>query len=161
LTAVIHRTKAIPSYEKGNGKVEKTPPISNKLLRGDPKNTGQQRMPPLTEVEQNLQAHMIEKQRLAESDLLSSLYRVLIENHDLPSGLRAALQIVCQITGWVVGTVWLPSDNQRQMRFYSFGIKTIQSSLSSLAFASSNRSPATLASKAEFGPTEKMNRRAI
>jgi hypothetical protein len=120
LTAVIHRTKAIPSYEKGNGKVEKTPPISNKLLRGDPKNTGQQRMPPLTEVEQNLQAHMIEKQRLAESDLLSSLYRVLIENHDLPSGLRAALQIVCQITGWVVGTVWLPSDNQRQMRFYSF-----------------------------------------
>jgi hypothetical protein len=73
LTAVIHRTKAIPSYEKGNGKVEKTPPISNKLLRGDPKNTGQQRMPPLTEVEQNLQAHMIEKQRLAESDLLSSL----------------------------------------------------------------------------------------
>jgi hypothetical protein len=86
---------------------------------------------------------------------------VLIENHDLPSGLRAALQIVCQITGWVVGTVWLPSDNQRQMRFYSFGIKTIQSSLSSLAFASSNRSPATLAFKSEFGPTEKMNRRAI
>jgi adenylate cyclase len=119
LTAVIHRTKAIPSYEKGNGKVEKTPPISNKLLRADPKNTGQQRMPPLTEVEQNLQAHMIEKQRLAESDLLSSLYRVLIENHDLPSGLRAALQIVCQITGWVVGTAWLPSDNERQIRFYS------------------------------------------
>jgi hypothetical protein len=89
------------------------------LLRADPKNTGQQRMPPLTEVEQNLQAHMIEKQRLAESDLLSSLYRVLIENHDLPSGLRAALQIVCQITGWVVGTAWLPSDNERQIRFYS------------------------------------------
>jgi adenylate cyclase len=62
---------------------------------------------------------MIEKQRLAESDLLSSLYRVLIENHDLPSGLRAALQIVCQITGWVVGTAWLPSDNERQIRFYS------------------------------------------
>ena len=40
LTAVIRRTKAIPSYEKGNGKVEKTPTISNKLLRGYPEKHG-------------------------------------------------------------------------------------------------------------------------
>jgi hypothetical protein len=86
---------------------------------------------------------------------------VLIENHDLPSGLRAALQIVCQITGWVVGTVWLPSDNQRQIRFYSFWHQDDPKLAEFMAFASSNRSPATLASQAGFGPTEKMNRRAI
>jgi len=28
MTAVIRRTKAIPNYEKDNGKVEKTPPMS-------------------------------------------------------------------------------------------------------------------------------------
>jgi hypothetical protein len=48
-----------------------------------------------------------------------------------------------------------------KLGFARLGIKTIQSSLSSLVFASSNRSPATLASQAEFGTTEKMNGRAI
>src|SRR5687767_4066555 len=73
----------------------------------------------LTEVEQNLQAHGIEKQRLEESDLLLRLYRALIENPDLSSGLRSALEIVCQFTGWVVGTAWLPSDGETKIRLCS------------------------------------------
>ena len=73
----------------------------------------------LTEVEQNLQGHGIEKQRFEESDLLLRLYRALIENPDLSSGLRSALEIVCQFTGWVVGTAWLPSDDETKIRLCS------------------------------------------
>jgi hypothetical protein len=118
-------------------------------------------MPPLTEVEQNLQAHMIAKQRLAESDLLSSLYRALIENHDLPSGLRAALKSSVNLLARSSVLRGLPLTMKDKLGFARLGIKTIQSSLSSLVFASSNRSPATLASQVEFGTTEKMNGRAI
>ena len=112
LTAVIHRTKAIPSYKKGSGKVENKADHANKLRS---ENTGYQRMPALTEVEQNLQDHGIEKQRFEESDLLLRLYRALIENPDLSSGLRAVLKIVCQFTGWVVGTAWLPSVDETKI----------------------------------------------
>src|SRR5688500_20412740 len=74
-------------------------------------------MPALTEVEQT---HRTATQRpLEESDLLLRLYRALIENPDLSSGLRAALEIVCQFTGWVVGTAWLPSDDETKIRLCS------------------------------------------
>ncbi|HEX6176472.1 MAG TPA: PAS domain S-box protein [Candidatus Binatia bacterium] len=74
-------------------------------------------MPALTEVEQT---HSSATQRLLEeSDLLLSLYRALIENPDLSSGLGAALEIVCQFTGWVVGTGWLPSDDETEIRLCS------------------------------------------
>jgi two-component system, LuxR family, sensor kinase FixL len=53
---------------------------------------------------------------LSESALLLSLYRILIESNDLSSGLRSALEIVCQFTDWVVGTAWLPSEDQTQLR---------------------------------------------
>ena len=76
-------------------------------------------MPVLTEVEQNLQGHGIEKQRFEESDLLLRLYRALIENHGLSSGLRAVLEIVCQFTGWVVGTAWLPSVDETKIKLCS------------------------------------------
>ncbi len=76
-------------------------------------------MPVLTEVEQNLQGHGIEKQRFEESDLLLRLYRALIENPGLSSGLRAVLEIVCQFTGWVVGTAWLPSVDETKIRLCS------------------------------------------
>jgi PAS domain S-box-containing protein len=76
-------------------------------------------MPVLTEVEQNLEAPVTAKQRLEESDLRLRLYRALIENPDLSSGLRAALEIVCQFTGWVVGTAWLPSDDETKIRLCS------------------------------------------
>jgi PAS domain S-box-containing protein len=74
-------------------------------------------MPALIEVEQT---HTTATQRLLEkSDLLLSLYRALIENPDLSSGLRAALEIVCQFTGWVVGTAWLPSVDETKIRLCS------------------------------------------
>lgn len=76
-------------------------------------------MPVLTEVEQNLQGHGIEKQRFEESDLLLRLYRALIENPGLSSGFRAVLEIVCQFTGWVVGTAWLPSVDETKIRLCS------------------------------------------
>ena len=75
-------------------------------------------MPALTEVEQT---HTTATQRpLEESDLLLSLYRVLIESSDLASGLRAALQTVCQFTGWVIGTAWLPSEDATKIRLCSY-----------------------------------------
>ncbi len=77
-------------------------------------------MPVLTEVQQNVEAPVTRQQRaLEESDLLLRLYRALIENPDLSSGLRAALEIVCQFTGWVVGTAWLPSDDETEIRLCS------------------------------------------
>jgi PAS domain S-box-containing protein len=49
------------------------------------------------------------------SELLLNLYRSLVESRDLPSGLRAALQMICELTGWVVGTAWLPSEDETQI----------------------------------------------
>lgn len=76
-------------------------------------------MPGLTDVEQNLQADVNPKHRPLESELLLILYRAIIENRDLHSGLRAALEIICQFTDWVVGTAWLPAEGDSQMRFGS------------------------------------------
>jgi PAS domain S-box-containing protein len=76
-------------------------------------------MPGLTDVEQNLQADVNPKHRPLESELLLILYRAIIENRDLHSGLRAALEIICQFTDWVVGTAWLPAEDDSQMRFGS------------------------------------------
>jgi PAS domain S-box-containing protein len=73
----------------------------------------------LTDVEQNLQADVNPKHRPLESELLLILYRAIIENRDLHSGLRAALEIICQFTDWVVGTAWLPAEDDSQMRFGS------------------------------------------
>ena len=75
----------------------------------------------VTNVEKIVQPDITAKQRaLEESDLLLSLYRTLIENSDLRSGLRAALEIVCQFTGWVLGTAWLPSDGETKISLCSY-----------------------------------------
>ena len=55
----------------------------------------------------------------SEFTLLLSLYRILIESNDLSSGLRSALEIVCQFTDCVVGTAWLPSEDPTQLRLSS------------------------------------------
>jgi len=55
----------------------------------------------------------------SEFTLLLSLYRILIESNDLSSGLRSALEIVCQFTDCVVGTAWLPSEDPTQLRLCS------------------------------------------
>ena len=73
-------------------------------------------MTALTDSEQKLQPDISAKQQsLEESELLVSLYRAIIENRDLGSGLRLALEIVCEFTGWVVGTAWLPSKDETQI----------------------------------------------
>ena len=73
-----------------------------------------------TEREQNLPAEIGERQPAAQdAGLLLVLYRAIIENRDVESGLRAALQIVGQFTGWVVGTAWLPSEDETQIRLCS------------------------------------------
>src|SRR5688572_24479484 len=74
-------------------------------------------MPALTELEQTQRTAT--QRPLEDSDVLLRLYRALIENPDLSSGLRAALEIVCQFTGWVVGTAWLPSDDETEIRLCS------------------------------------------
>ena len=107
-------------------------------------------MPPLAEVEQNLQARMIEKQRLAESDLLLSLYRVLIENPDLSLRFTCCFKSSVDLLAGSYGTAWLPGDNAEQLSFYTSWHRQYP-----------NRSSATLASQIEFGTTEKMNGRAI
>ena len=72
------------------------------------------------DLEQNLQTDVNPKQRaLEESELLVRLYRAIIENRDLKTGLRAALEIVCRFTGWLVGTAWLPSADDTQLRLCS------------------------------------------
>ncbi|HEY7220300.1 MAG TPA: PAS domain S-box protein [Candidatus Binatia bacterium] len=53
-----------------------------------------------------------------ESDLLLSLYRTLIEHSDLSSGLRSALEIVCQVAGWDVGTAWLPTEDKQEIKLF-------------------------------------------
>jgi PAS domain S-box-containing protein len=55
--------------------------------------------------------------RQQESDLLLNLYRGLIESADLASGLRAALEIVCQFTGWAAGAAWLPNQDSSRLEF--------------------------------------------
>ncbi len=90
-------------------------------MRDDPKTWDGKTMPGLSEAEQNIQADANAKQRaLDESELLLSLYRALIENRDLPTGLRVALEIICQFTGWVVGTAWLPAEDKAQIGLCSF-----------------------------------------
>ena len=75
-------------------------------------------MPELNEVDQN--PDISAKQRaLEESELLVSLYRAIIENRDLDSGLRAALEVVCRFTGWVVGTAWLTSKDETKIELCS------------------------------------------
>lgn len=74
----------------------------------------------VTDAEEIIQPDITEKQRLEQSHLLLSLYRALIENSDLRSGLRAALQIVCQFTGWLVGTAWLPSEDETAITLCSY-----------------------------------------
>ena len=70
--------------------------------------------------EQDFRASIGAKDRtLGESALLLSVYRALIESGDLPSGLRSALEIVCQFTGWAVGTAWLPSEDSTEIGFCS------------------------------------------
>ena len=78
-------------------------------------------MPGLIELEQNLGTDKTAPQRALEnSDVLLRLYRALIEDSDLPSGLRSALQIVCQFTRWEVGTAWLPSDDETKISLCSY-----------------------------------------
>jgi two-component system sensor kinase FixL len=87
----------------------------------DPKTWDGKTMPELSAAEQNIQADANAKQRaLDESELLLSLYRALIENLDLTTGLRVALEILCQFTGWVVGTAWLPAEDKAQIGLCSF-----------------------------------------
>lgn len=57
------------------------------------------------------------QQQVKESDLLLNLYRCLIESADLASGLRAALETVCQFAGWVAGTAWLPDSSNSRLEF--------------------------------------------
>jgi PAS domain S-box-containing protein len=77
-------------------------------------------MSALNEAEPNLPADIDAKKKASEeSELLLRLYMALIESRDLPSGLRSALEIVCQFTGWVVGTAWLPSEDETQIRLCS------------------------------------------
>ena len=54
-----------------------------------------------------------------ESELLLSLYRALIEARDLASGLSNALEIVCRLTGWVLGTAWIPMEGEEHLTLYS------------------------------------------
>ena len=76
-------------------------------------------MAPLTEIDP--QADIDAKQRsLEEAELLLALYRALIEAANLQSGLGAALEIVCQFTGWAVGTAWLPAEDESRLRLHSF-----------------------------------------
>jgi PAS domain S-box-containing protein len=75
----------------------------------------------VSEIEPNLEADIKATQRaLLESELLLSLYRALIEKRDVHSGLRDALEIVCQFTGWVLGTAWLPCADETHLTLCSF-----------------------------------------
>ena len=73
-------------------------------------------MPPLTDPER-LPADI--QRTPEESELLLSLYRALIEAHDLASGLSNALETICRFTGWVLGTAWLPAEDDGEIRLYS------------------------------------------
>jgi hypothetical protein len=115
-----------------------------------------------SEAKTNHQEEVSAKQRqLEESDLLLNLYRTLIESADLSSGFCSALELVCGFTGWIVGTAWLPSADETQLELCHLGIEMIQSSPSSLGFASSNYFPATLAYRAGYGIGKNRNGRAI
>jgi PAS domain S-box-containing protein len=52
---------------------------------------------------------------LDPSDLLLRVYRAVIDNGDLSSGLGSVLGMTCEFTGWVMGTAWLPSENKTDM----------------------------------------------
>jgi hypothetical protein len=51
-----------------------------------------------------------------ETALPLTLYQTLIGTADFPSTLRAALKIVCELAGWILGTAWLPSEDGQQLR---------------------------------------------
>ncbi|HYJ17194.1 MAG TPA: PAS domain S-box protein [Candidatus Limnocylindria bacterium] len=75
----------------------------------------------MSDVNPNLQTDISAKQQsFEESELLLNLYRALIENRDLGSGLRAAVKIVCEFTRWIVGTAWLPSKDETKIGLCSF-----------------------------------------
>lgn len=78
-------------------------------------------MSPVSESEKNLQTEIALQQRVfEESELLLSLYKALVENHDLSSALRAVLKIICEFTGWIAGTAWLPAKDEAQITLCSF-----------------------------------------
>jgi PAS domain S-box-containing protein len=58
------------------------------------------------------------QQTLAEYDLFLGLYRTLLEHTDLSSGLRSALEIVCQFAGWDLGMAWLPTEDKQQISLF-------------------------------------------
>lgn len=60
------------------------------------------------------------QQGAEDAELLLHLYRTLLETTDVFSGLRSALEIVCRFAGWVVGTAWLPTEDDKQLRLFSF-----------------------------------------
>jgi PAS domain S-box-containing protein len=56
---------------------------------------------------------------LAETHLLLSLYRTVIESSDVASGLRSALEIVCQLTGWDLGLALLTTADGQELSLVS------------------------------------------
>jgi PAS domain S-box-containing protein len=52
----------------------------------------------------------------AETHLLLSLYRTLIESADVSSGLRSGLEIICRLTGWDLGIALLESADGQELR---------------------------------------------
>jgi hypothetical protein len=119
-------------------------------------------MAELSEADRHAEADISAKQRVfEESELLLRLYRALIENRDLGSGLRSALEIVCQFTGWVVGTAWLPAENETEIRICSSWHRDDPNLAEFIALANSKHFAAMLASPAEFGIAKERNGPAI
>ena len=56
---------------------------------------------------------------LAETHLLLSLYRTLVESPDVSTGLGSVLKIICQLTGWELGVAWLVSGDHQELRSVS------------------------------------------
>ena len=52
---------------------------------------------------------------LAETHLLLSLYRTLIESSDITSGLRSTLEIICRLAGWDLGLAFLATADEQEM----------------------------------------------
>ena len=77
-------------------------------------------MSPSSESDKNLKAEVTAPQRAPdESELLLSVYKTLAENRDLSAALRAALQIVCQFAGCVVGTAWFPVNDESHINLHA------------------------------------------
>jgi PAS domain S-box-containing protein len=56
---------------------------------------------------------------LAETHLLLSLYRTLIESSDVSSGLGSALEIICRLTAWDLGLALLATADGQELRLVS------------------------------------------